>query len=113
MYGATAKAFPATLTSGSTLLAAGVDISSTWSRVMLEIPSHASCGTIYVRASDSLTGTYYRIHGTDPADGGENVCQFLSPNGAMVEIPSVFQFYKVECTSGITDVHTTFKFHCA
>ncbi len=99
------------MTSSVTLITTGVDLTSTWDKIYLQIPTHASAGTIYVQASDSLAGSYYRVgipNGVNVADA-----QFLSPNGGLMQLPGGLQFVKVECTSAITDAVTVFKFFVA
>lgn len=111
MYQAGGKVFASTLTSGVTLQTTPVNLQSVWERVFLEVPTHTSGGTLYVLGGHTLTGTYSRIFHVDPADGGENVIQILQANGAMIPIPSGFQYYKVEYTSGVTQVTQLFNWH--
>jgi hypothetical protein len=115
MFKQGAKVFSVDLTSSTTSTSA-LDLGGhTWDHVALEVPSFTSGGTIYVQASASETGTFYRSFVMDPADGAQNVMQIsqASSTGGVYHMPALspFQFLKVEVTTTITDATTTFKVH--
>lgn len=79
-----------------------------YDRVYLQIPSMAS-GSLYIMAAVASGSTFYRITDKDPNQATDFVINSAVTN-RLVPLPEGFEFYKVESTSGVTDVVSTLKF---
>ena len=109
-YGPGGKVYINTLVSAATSTPA-IDLAHSWDRVFLEMPTFASGGTHYVQAQATSDGTFRRVYTIDPIAGDHNVVE-IQPglSQVMLPIPSGFQYYKVENTSGVAN-GATYRFH--
>jgi hypothetical protein len=107
------KVFPVTLASAATL-AGPIDLGGhAWDRILVQVPTHASGGTHYVRTGGTLDDAdMYPLYKIDPADGGQNIVQFIGANGLCVEVGGGLRFVSIENTSGIAN-GASYKILCS
>lgn len=107
------KVFSTTLASGATL-AGPIELGGhAWDRILVQIPTHASGGTHYIRTGATLDeADMYQLYKVDPADGGQNIIQVIGANGLCVEIPGGLGFIGIENTSGIAN-GAVYKIYCS
>ena len=112
MYGPHTRAYSVSLASNTTQTSALSLGGHSWEKIYLQIPTHASGGTKFIRVSDSSDGTYYRLHVYDPATGAPNLWQVSeasSVTGGHYELPGGLTYLKIETAETVTDAATTFK----
>lgn len=95
-----------TMTSGA-LSSTIAEVPFPHTRLFLQIPSMAS-GSLYIMGATASNATFFRITDKDPNQATDFVINSAVTN-RIVPIPEGMQFYKIESTSGATDVVTTFK----
>jgi hypothetical protein len=100
------KVYEVSMTSGATL-SDGADLGAVYERLYLEVPTMAS-GSLYIQAS-SDDSTFRRMTQVDPNQATDFVIN-SAVTQRIVRIPTGFQYYKVESTSGATDTTTLFNF---
>lgn len=104
--------FIVTMTSGA-LSSTSADLTRSFKQVYLEIPTMAS-GSLFILAS--ADGSTYRRVMIDNGNTSTVHATFTvnsSITQRIVPIPPGFRFYKVESTSGATDVVTQFNIICS
>lgn len=101
--------YSTTITSGATLSAA-LNLKSAFDFMSVEIPTFASGGTHYVQISTD--GTTYR-KAYHMVAGVATVFQIApTVSQAVLAIPAGAQYYKIENTTGCTDVVNTYNIVC-
>mgnify|MGYP001585929978 CR=1 FL=1 len=98
-----------TMTSGA-LSSTVAEVPMPHKRIYLQIPTMAS-GSLYVMAAVASGSTFFRVTEKDPNQATDFVINSAVTN-RIVPIPEGFQFYKIESTSGATDVVSTLKVIC-
>jgi hypothetical protein len=104
------KVYSVTMTSGQTLSAA-LDLSKTYDKMALVVPTMAS-GSLFMQGSHDGV-TYFRV-----TQGAPNQSTDFSINSAATQrvIPLPYlpvRYMKIESSSGCTDVLTVYKVICA
>lgn len=105
------KVFPVTMTSGA-LSSTVADVTYAWGRVFLEVPTMASGDLFIMASSDNSTFRRVMREQGNTATVHMSFTILSAVSQRMVPIPAGFRYYKVESTSGCTDVVTTLNFIC-
>lgn len=102
------KVFTKTMPSGATLSDA-IDLGTSYEHYLLELPSMASGGDVYLRGSDTIDGSYKRIY-FNASSSTPTVAQIASSvSNAIIPLNlHLPQFVKIELSSATAD--TTYKF---
>ena len=106
------KIFTVTATSGA-LSSTVADLAQGWNRIYLEVPTMASGDLFLLASSDNSTFRRVMKEQANTATVHMSFTILSAVSQRMVPIPPGFQYYKVESTSGCTDVVTTYNFICS
>lgn len=98
--------FSTVLTAGTTITPA-VNVTKSYSRIYLDVPSFSSANLMIQGSADGVT---YRRILTD-ALAAYTIASTLS--NRICPIPQGIQYYKVEATSALSSDNLTLKFICA
>lgn len=101
--------YVSTMASGLTSSVA-VDLGAAYDFVGVEIPTFASGGTHYVQVSSD--GSTFRRAWHMVAGVGTVFQLAPTVSQAVIQVPSGYQYYKVENTTGCTDVVNSYNFIC-
>ena len=105
--------FTVNLASNATSTSA-LDLGRAWQNVYLEIPTMTSGCDVYLKASDSATGTFRRVYSKVNSATVANPWYILSSiTQCLVDTPPGFQHLKVEITTAMTATSVNFKVHCS
>lgn len=110
-HGPVQKFAVATMASGATL-STEVDLSKSFSRVYLEIPSMASGTDVFLQGANASGGTFRRIYmapsNSDDTPSAWSVDSTIT--NCFVEIPGALRFVKVELGTAMTATTANFNF---
>lgn len=95
---------------GANVTSAATNLKECYDKVYLQIPTHTSGGTQYVKASTDGT-TFYPVYQDHTASGAAAVFQIAQGGGYIVPIPAGFNHYTIENTTGVTG-SITYNFIC-
>ena len=102
-----AVVIPVTMTSGA-LSSTVAQAPILYERAYLQVPTMAS-GSLYIMAAVASGSTFFRVTDREPNQATDFVIN-SSVTNRIVPIPEGFEYYKVESSSGATDVVSTLKF---
>jgi hypothetical protein len=105
----------ATMASGSTL-STYINVSVSYNKILLEVPTMTSGTNIYMQGAVSASGTFRRIMNpstnvTGVAPSYFNIASSVT-GGNFVEVPFVLPYMKVELTTAMTDTTSNFNLVC-
>lgn len=104
------KPFTITMPTGTTLTSA-LDLSGSFGKLLLGIPTMTSGTDIFIQASDSASGTFRRIYYPGYVDTATPAVLQLNSSitNCYLPVDANAQFLKIEFTTAASDSSHTFK----